>query len=143
MNSIIFSFKNLLSITACSIGTKVKSNGFNANFVLATVYQVSDDRLIGASGCRSKQFLRNSSVVIYTYINFNIVQKGYAYSSDIITESNKDPFRARLLHLALHPDPFPRGLICSFDWNFKIIPMDDLHLVIYTRHKWVSYNKES
>ena len=35
---------------ACAIQTIVNSNGFNANVMLETVWQVSDDRLLGASG---------------------------------------------------------------------------------------------
>ena len=37
---------------ACDIQTIVNSNGFNVNFIFETVWQVSDDRLLGASGLK-------------------------------------------------------------------------------------------
>ena len=43
-------FIKKLSKKACSIRTKVKWNGFNVNFVLASVYQVSKYRLLEAPG---------------------------------------------------------------------------------------------
>ena len=48
-NYIIFILK-IFSIISGSIGTKVKSNGFNINFVSAVVYQLSEYRILGDSG---------------------------------------------------------------------------------------------
>ena len=81
-NSLIFSFKKLLSITACF----VKSNGFNVNFVLATVYQVSDYRLLEASGFKQKRRRTPSPTLARTSCNvgFSTINKIYQLTENFL-----------------------------------------------------------